>query len=480
MALDGVAKAFGAVLALDGVTCASRRGETVAVVGPSGCGKSTLLELVCGLQEPDAGTVDAPPAALMPQRDGLLPWLSALDNAGLALRVAGRSQRAGARRGARALRGVRARGLRARAAGGAVGRHAPARRVPAHAARRAGRCCASTSRSARSTRSRARRCSAGSRSALAREPRTVLLVTHDVEEAVLLADRIVLLSPRPGRVVAELDVDAPAPARAHGPRRRRAARARARARWGSRDGARDARGASLVLAVAARRLGGARPRPAAVDALHPPRADRGRDRRCGRTARCSRPTSLVTAGEVLLGLAAAARRSARRSRVAMHLSPAVRRALRPLVIGSQAVPVPVIAPLLILVLGFGLAPKVLIVALVCFFPVTINLYDGLRDVDPDARKLLRSLDASRWQTLRLLEAPAALPAAFTGLKVAAAVAVIGAVFAEWAGSDSGLGHAAADRQRPARDRARVRRHVPAVRPRHRALRALRAARAPAS
>jgi NitT/TauT family transport system permease protein/putative hydroxymethylpyrimidine transport system permease protein len=81
------------------------------------------------------------------------------------------------------------------------------------------------------------------------------------------------------------------------------------------------------------------------------------------------------------------------------------------------------------------------VALICFFPVTINLYDGLRDVDPDARKLLRTLGAGRWRVLRFLEAPAALPQAFTGMKIAAAVAVIGAVFAEWAGSDSGLGHA---------------------------------------
>jgi ABC-type nitrate/sulfonate/bicarbonate transport system permease component len=81
------------------------------------------------------------------------------------------------------------------------------------------------------------------------------------------------------------------------------------------------------------------------------------------------------------------------------------------------------------------------VALVCFFPVTINLYDGLRDADPDARRLLRSLQATRWQQVRLVEGPAALPAAFTGLKIAAAVAVIGAVFAEWAGSDAGLGHA---------------------------------------
>jgi putative hydroxymethylpyrimidine transport system permease protein len=152
------------------------------------------------------------------------------------------------------------------------------------------------------------------------------------------------------------------------------------------------------------------------------------------------PDLAVTLQEVLVGLLAAVAVGAALG-VAMHLSGAVRRALRPLVIGSQAVPIPVIAPLLILVLGFGLVPKVLLVALVCFFPVTINLYDGLRRVDPDARKLLRSFDASRWQSFRLLEAPAALPAAFTGLKVAAAVSVIGAVFAEWAGSDAGLGHA---------------------------------------
>ena len=152
------------------------------------------------------------------------------------------------------------------------------------------------------------------------------------------------------------------------------------------------------------------------------------------------PDLAVTLQEVLVGLLAAVVVGAALG-VAMHMSGAMRRALRPLVIGSQAVPVPVIAPLLILVLGFGLVPKVLLVALVCFFPVTINLYDGLRRVDPDARKLLRSYDASRWQSFRLLEAPAALPAAFTGLKVAAAVSVIGAVFAEWAGSDAGLGHA---------------------------------------
>jgi putative hydroxymethylpyrimidine transport system permease protein len=152
------------------------------------------------------------------------------------------------------------------------------------------------------------------------------------------------------------------------------------------------------------------------------------------------PDLAVTTGEVVLGLAAAITAGAGLA-IAMHLSPAARRALHPLVIGSQAVPVPVIAPLVLLVFGFGLGPKVLLVALVCFFPVAINLYDGLRDTDPDARKLLRSLDATRWQALRMLELPSALPATFTGVKIAAAVAVIGAVFAEWSGSSEGLGHA---------------------------------------
>jgi putative hydroxymethylpyrimidine transport system permease protein len=151
------------------------------------------------------------------------------------------------------------------------------------------------------------------------------------------------------------------------------------------------------------------------------------------------PDLATTTWEVLLGLAASLALGVALA-VVMHLRRPVDRALRPLVIGSQAVPILVIAPLIVLVLGFGLAPKVLIVALVCFFPVTINVYDGLRDTDPDARKLLRALDATPWQALRLLEAPSALPAAFTGAKVAAAVAVVGAVFGEWSGSDSGLGH----------------------------------------
>jgi NitT/TauT family transport system permease protein/putative hydroxymethylpyrimidine transport system permease protein len=151
------------------------------------------------------------------------------------------------------------------------------------------------------------------------------------------------------------------------------------------------------------------------------------------------PDLLVTTWEVVLGLLAALVLGVGIA-VAMHLFAPVDRALRPLVIASQAVPIPVIAPLIVFVLGFGLAPKIVVVALICFFPIVVNVADGLRDSDPDARRVLRSLNASRWQRLRLLDAWSALPAGFTGMKIAAAVAVIGAVLAEWAGSTEGLGH----------------------------------------
>ena len=91
-------------------------------------------------------------------------------------------------------------------------------------------------------------------------------------------------------------------------------------------------------------------------------------------------------------------------------------------------------------LGFGIGPKLVIIALICFFPITVNTLDGLGSVDADLVKMVRTLDASRWQTLRRVEAPTALPYFLSGAKIAVAVAVIGAVFGEWAGSSAGLGH----------------------------------------
>ena len=126
--------------------------------------------------------------------------------------------------------------------------------------------------------------------------------------------------------------------------------------------------------------------------------------------------------------------------IALHLSETLRRAAYPLVIASQTIPIVVIAPILVVWFGFGIGPKLAIVALICFFPITVNTLDGLRSVDPEATKMMRTLDASRSQILWRLEAPTALPYAFSGAKIAVAVAVIGAVFGEWAGSNSGLGH----------------------------------------
>ncbi len=118
----------------------------------------------------------------------------------------------------------------------------------------------------------------------------------------------------------------------------------------------------------------------------------------------------------------------------------VRRAGYPLVVASQTIPVIVIAPVLVVWFGYGIWPKLLIIALICFFPITVNALDGLRRTDPEAMRMMRSLDASRIGIFRRLEVPTALPGVFTGARIAAAVAVIGAVFGEWAGSDKGLGH----------------------------------------
>lgn len=126
--------------------------------------------------------------------------------------------------------------------------------------------------------------------------------------------------------------------------------------------------------------------------------------------------------------------------VLQHLSPLARRAIYPFAVASQAIPIVVIAPVLVVWLGFGIAPKILIIALICFFPICVNTFDGLATADGEQRKLMRSLGADRWQTLLQLEAPTALPYLLSGAKIAIAVAVIGAVFGEWAGSDAGLGH----------------------------------------
>jgi ABC-type nitrate/sulfonate/bicarbonate transport system permease component len=146
----------------------------------------------------------------------------------------------------------------------------------------------------------------------------------------------------------------------------------------------------------------------------------------------------VTLVEVLLGLAISAAAGVSFA-VAMHLFRPLRDAAYPLLVASQAIPVVVLAPIFVLAFDYGIGPKLAIVALICFFPITVNLLDGLRSVEPELLKLMRSMGASRPRTLWSVELPAALPFLFSGLKVAATVSVIGAVFGEWAGAEEGLG-----------------------------------------
>jgi ABC-type nitrate/sulfonate/bicarbonate transport system permease component len=148
----------------------------------------------------------------------------------------------------------------------------------------------------------------------------------------------------------------------------------------------------------------------------------------------------VTAQEVLLGFALALAVGLLLA-IALHLSTTLRRTVYPLVVASQAVPVIVIAPILVIWFGFGITPKLIVIALVCFFPIVVNTLDGLRSVDRSQVKMLRTLGASRLDVFRRLELPSSLPYMFSGAKIAVAVAVIGAVFGELVGSDAGLGHA---------------------------------------
>jgi putative hydroxymethylpyrimidine transport system permease protein len=145
----------------------------------------------------------------------------------------------------------------------------------------------------------------------------------------------------------------------------------------------------------------------------------------------------VTLREILIGIVAGVLFGLVLA-IAMRASRLLRDAVFPLTVGLQAVPVVVLAPILVIWFGYGIWPKVIIVALACFFPIVVATLEGLRATDPEAVKMMRTLDASRWAIFRRVEAPTALPSFFAGAKIAVAIAPIVALFAELAGANSGL------------------------------------------
>jgi NitT/TauT family transport system permease protein len=147
---------------------------------------------------------------------------------------------------------------------------------------------------------------------------------------------------------------------------------------------------------------------------------------------------LVTLGEVIAGLSLGVVFSTTLGYL-LAKSRVVERFLSPYIIASQAVPIVAIAPLLVIWFKTGPFSKILICALIVFFPVLVNTVVGLRSVEEDLRDLMRSLRATRWQTFRILEVPAALPVFLGGLRIGATLSVIGAVVGEFVGSDRGLG-----------------------------------------
>ncbi len=141
-------------------------------------------------------------------------------------------------------------------------------------------------------------------------------------------------------------------------------------------------------------------------------------------------TVLGMAIAILLGLLLA---------IMLDISGWMRRAIYPLLITSQTIPIIALAPLLLIWIGYDIRPKLIVVTLYCFFPIAVATVDGLASAEPELIKLLRSMRATRWQMLRLVRLPGAMPAFFSGLRIAATYSVIGAIFGEYVGAEKGLG-----------------------------------------
>ena len=148
--------------------------------------------------------------------------------------------------------------------------------------------------------------------------------------------------------------------------------------------------------------------------------------------------TLQTLLETVLGLTLAALLGLLLA-ITLDISSWMRRAVYPLLITSQTIPIIALAPLLLIWIGYDIRPKLIVVTLYCFFPIAVATVDGLASAEPELIKLLHSMRATRWQILRLVRLPGAMPAFFSGLRIPAAYTVIGATFGEYVGAEKGLG-----------------------------------------
>ncbi len=148
---------------------------------------------------------------------------------------------------------------------------------------------------------------------------------------------------------------------------------------------------------------------------------------------------LITLQEIVLGFMAALAAGLLLA-AGIAYSRILERSIYPIVITSQTIPIIAIAPLLLIWVGYGITPKVIIVGLICFYPIAVNTVDGLKAVDPDMVNMVRTLGASRWQIFTKLQIPTSLPFMFSGIKIGISVSVIAAVIGEWVGASEGLGY----------------------------------------
>ena len=149
--------------------------------------------------------------------------------------------------------------------------------------------------------------------------------------------------------------------------------------------------------------------------------------------------ALVTIKEVALGFLAALAAGVALAALIAY-SRILERSIYPIVIASQTIPIIAIAPLLLIWVGYGTTPKVIVVALISFYPIAVNTVDGLKSIDPDMVSMMRTLGASRWQVFTKLQVPTSMPFMFSGIKVGISVSVIAAVIGEWVGASAGLGY----------------------------------------